>query len=130
VKGTIYGLLWCYREQNTFYSDYLHFASLLYRRLLDRGHQKKDIRPIFLEAHRRIEADAKRPATEPAEASQATPAPNSKRLFLHIEHHPCDIPRSEIRRIWDNHVTKAKLFEAPGRPASYYMGEYKQGLAP
>ena len=156
VKGTIYGLLRRYHEQNTFYSDYLHFASLLYRRLLDRGHQKKDIRPIFIEAHSRIRAAAKSPATEPTEAPSDITASASKRLFLHIENHPCDIPRSEIRRIWEkhchrlekylgvppmtiayhrpknigDHVTKAKLFEAPGRTASYYMGEYKQGLAP
>ena len=51
IKGVIYGLLRRYREQNTYYSDYIKFAALLYTRLLVRGHLPEDIRPIFLAAH-------------------------------------------------------------------------------
>ena len=71
-----------------------------------------------------------------------------ERLFIHLEYHPCDISRKQIRTIYEatcgalfrdilgvkqttiaysrptnvrNLVTKAKLHQAPGLPASKYL---------
>ena len=54
IKGTIYGLLQRYHQQNTYYSDYIKFASVLYRNLLAQAHSRDEICPIFLEAHNKI----------------------------------------------------------------------------
>ena len=155
VKGVIYGLLRRYYEQNSRPSDYKTIAALLYRRLLDRVHQPKDQQPIFLWAHKKIQSTFTFPTLTPT--AQPPPPPNTKRcLFLHLEYHPCDIPRREVRRLYDKYcggierflgletltitysrpknlgdiATQARLFEAPEQQASTYMGEYDQGLAP
>jgi len=89
--------------------------------------------------------------TLPANTKVAAPPTNKERLFIHFEYHPNDIPRREIRTIYNNHcskvfetvldikqttvaysrpknvrdlITKAKLHQAPGREASkFYTGE-------
>ena len=76
---------------------------------------------------------------------------NNERLFIHWEYHQCDIPKREIRALYNLHlkelvekwldvkqktvcysrpknirdyVTKAKLHQAPGREISkFYTGE-------
>ena len=76
---------------------------------------------------------------------------NKERLFIHWEYHQCDIPKKEIRAIYNLHlkelvekwldvkqttvcysrpkdicdyVTKAKLYQAPGREINrFYTGE-------
>ena len=156
LKGTIFGLLCCYREQNTLHSDYLHFATTLYRHLLARSHRSEDILPIFLQAHRKILAPTSHPTQQPTTPTLALPPTNERRLFLHFKFHPNDIPRSTIRRLYDkhcapferklrikrptiaysrprnirDHVSQAKLHEAPGRSSKYHMGEYEKGLDP
>ncbi|KAL7525968.1 hypothetical protein ACHAWF_003915, partial [Thalassiosira exigua] len=156
IKGTIFGLLRRYHEQNTLYSDYLHFAARLFRNLLARAWRAEDIRPIFIEAHRKIKHESLQPQPPPP-AAAPPPEEDEKRLFLHFQYHPHDVPRRTIRRLYDQHcgeelrnalsvqpptiaysrpknikdyVAQARLHEAPGRPASYYLGEHDQGLAP
>lgn len=147
IKGVIYGLLRRYREQNTYYSDYVRFAKLLYRRLLARGWQWKDIKPIFTDAHRRI----CQPTVDSTTNAVVIPTKRERQLFLHLEYHPNGIPRHVVRQLYDKHchqferllgvkppiiaytrlpnlgdkATKAKLHEAPGKPASFYLGEHR-----
>ncbi len=74
-----------------------------------------------------------------------------------MQYHPCDIFRSELQQIYEEHcgplfrqelgtskpmitflrllniggyITQAKLHEAPGKQASKIMGKFKQGLDP
>ena len=89
--------------------------------------------------------------------TNSTPSSNKKLLFFHLQFHPEDISRKKIQEFYKEHcsdlfkehmdidrpviaysrppnignyVTQAKLHEAPGKTASTYMGEYRQGLAP
>ena len=145
IKGTIYGMLRRYRQHNTYYADYLHFTASLYRRLLARAHRAEDIRPIFLEAHEKIKHETRHP---PAPKPAATPLneQDERQLFFHAQYHPGDIPRSTVRRLYDQHcgdlrdklkvlppiiaytrpknirdlVSRTKLHEAPGKTSSRY----------
>ena len=78
-------------------------------------------------------------------------------LFIHVQYHRDDIPRTRIRQLYDHHlgeliqseldierptiaysrppnigeyVAQTSLHEAPGRTSDFYMGEYRQGLNP
>ena len=78
-------------------------------------------------------------------------------IFIHLQYHPEDITRQQLRQLYDDHlgqlfeqelgtqrlviaysrprnideyVTQAKLHEAPERPSSTIMGEYCQVLTP
>ena len=146
IKGTIFGLLRRYRQQNTYYSDYVRFAASLYGKLLRRAHRPEDIRPIFLEAHRRIRDEARsQPTTAPSTLPTADDD-TERQLFFHAEFHPGDSPRKSICRLYERHcgilqsrlnlhpliitysrpknirdiVCRTKLHEAPGRPSSRY----------
>ena len=92
-----------------------------------------------------------RQQTQATTAPTIEPLTNRERLFIHWEYHPRDIPKRIIRGLYDlhlkddmekwldvkqttvcysrpknvqDHVTKAKLHQAPGRESSkYYTGE-------
>lgn len=154
IKGTIFGLVRRYHAQNTYRQDYINYVRLLYRRLKQRGWDKAYIRPLIIEACNVAERTSQAPTT-PATLSQANDEEN--RLFIHLVFHPDDIPRKRIQELYQIHcgdllrdeleisrptiaysrpknigdfITKAKLHQAPGRPSSTIMGEYKAGLAP
>jgi hypothetical protein len=149
IKGTIYGLVRKYHEQNSRHSDFLEMTQLLFKRHFARGWPQHTLKPIFVEAERRVKATS---------ASTAVPPPmppssneRKKQPFFHLTYHPNDIPRRKIREIYDQEcsetlqnilgitkftiayknpsniqsiVAKAKLFEVEGREVSkYLMGE-------
>ena len=116
--------------------------------------EREYIRQLILEATDRIEKRATKP-----KPTTTTEEDKSTRLFIHLQYHPDDSSRGEIRQLYNEHcgelfkklmlmgierpiiaysrpknigdyATQAKLHEAPGRTASTIMGEYKQGLAP
>lgn len=151
IKGTIYGLMSRYHAQNTHRADYLHFVTLLYQRLLARGWQRDEIYSIFLDAAERIEA-RRNATTSPSDRNRL-----EKTIFVHLQYHPFDISRSDVRRLFDEHcadpfkehldverpivaysrprnigeyVTQARLHQPPGQSSSVIMGEYKSGLDP
>ena len=153
IKGTVYGLIKRYYDQNTYRKDFVYFVVLLYRRILDRGWEREFIRDLILEATTKIESKRGEKRTNPAPATDD----EESRIFLHLQFHPEDISRSEIQQEYQkicgelfkkelglnrptiaysrpqnvgDYVTQAKLHQAPGREASTIMGEYKQGLNP
>jgi hypothetical protein len=155
IKGVIYALISRYYAQNTHREDYIHFVRLLYRRLRDRGWDKDTIYPIFMEVANKMESRGKLPAAATSDTTRDDEM--DKTLFIHLQYHPHDISRKQIRYLWDKHcrevfqeqigieraiiaysrprnigeyVTQAKLHQAPGETSSIIMGEYKQGLAP
>ena len=156
IKGVIHGRLRAYKEQNTYYADYLKFARLLYKRLIARGWSPSYLKPIFLKAHAKLKAIATQPTSEPSTPPTVNTSAKLRKLFLHLQYHPEDVPRRVIRGLYDTYCAKfgellgvepitiaysraenigdlatgARLYQAPGLPASHYMGEFKQGLDP
>ena len=120
-------------------------ALLLFQRHVARGWNQSVMRDFILQA------DAKLQSATPSRSSQAPSLSNKERLFIHLEFHPNDISRNAVREIYDRHckevfektlgiqqvtvaysrapniketLTRAKLHQAPGKPASkYYEGE-------
>ena len=152
LKGTIFGLIRRYHSQNTHRKDFVRLVALLFRRLLDRGWQEDDIRPLILDACKHADARAQDPKPHVKK-----PTKREKNLFIHLKYHPDDVPRGRIRQLYDQHlgqvlkselgierpviaysrppnlgdrITQAKFHEAPGRPSTFYMGELNQGLDP
>ena len=154
IKGMIYGLMSRYKSQNTHRKDYIFFTTLLFRRLLARRWQRDEIYPIFVDAAERLEQPRPQPPsrdeTSNADEMQGT-------LFFHLQYHPHDVSRREIRSLFEKHCgdlfrecldvdrlviaysrlhnigeycTQAKLHEAPGKTSADIMGEYRDGLAP
>ena len=156
IKGTIFGLVRRYYAQNTYRKDYVHFVTLLYCRLLERGWECKFIRGLILDACDVVQKK-KKPTADPPEPPTADSTSEKKLLFLHLQYHPDDVSRKRIQELYQEHcgdlfqeemgidrpviaysrppnigdyVTQAKLHQAPGKTASTIMGEYRQGLAP
>ncbi|KAL7491032.1 hypothetical protein ACHAWT_001425 [Skeletonema menzelii] len=143
MKGVVYSLLRQYRRQNSQESDYIHFVLLLFKRLVQRGWDKKVIKQYILQADTRL--------SHPTQQPERPTLPNKKMLILHWIYHPNDIPRTILRRLYDTHcaelfkehldiqqfiiayhsaptlrsaLTKAKLIQEPGKEASkYFDGE-------
>lgn len=158
IRGTIYGLINRYYAQNTYRKDYVHFVRRLYTHLLERGWTHEYLSTTIIEASRVIEKRGNNlhpPTTPPTNTT--TEDEEENRLFIHLQYHPDDIPRQRVRTIYDttcgdlfsrelgigrptiaysrppnigDKITQAKLHQAPGKPASYYLGEYIQGLSP
>ena len=154
IKGTIYGQMLSYYENNSQYKDYIRFTCLLYQRLFARGHQQSEIRPIFLESHASIIA---RSRTNPL-TPRIVDDDGKQAIYLHFTFHPEDVPRSIIRGLYYKHMTTAehlldlappviaysrptnlgeicsqsRLHKAPGRDAITHLAEYTaaRGQAP
>jgi len=155
IKGTIFGLVRRYHAQNTYRKDYVHFVTLLYTRLLERGWERGYVRGLILDACDVIERTKRKPTVGPIEPPTEESKSKTKLLFLHLQYHPDDISRRRIRELYEKHcgdlfqdtmkikqpviaysrppnigdyVTQARLHQAPGKTASTFMGEYRQGL--
>ena len=50
IKVAIFGLVRRYQAQNTYCKDYVHFVTLLYSRLLERGWELGYVRGLILDA--------------------------------------------------------------------------------
>jgi len=155
IKGTAYNLVRRYYAHNSFRQDYVRIVSLLYRRLCARGWELPFIKSLIIDASKRIEtASTLPPQQQPTEASSNRFADN---IYIHLQFHPDDISRRQIRTIYDEHlaqhfnntlglkraivtysrprkiggyVTQAKLHQATGISVSTIMGEREQGLHP
>ena len=94
----IYGLLETYWVQNSTTADYIHFARLLYQRLLKQGYKSAKVNEIFLEAATKIEKKSNStPPPKPAHNIR----PQDIRLFFHLEYHPRDISRQYVRDTYE-----------------------------
>ncbi|KAL7546969.1 hypothetical protein ACHAWF_010289 [Thalassiosira exigua] len=144
IKGIIFGLMRNYFLQNTRQLDYQDMAVKLFNRFVARGWDQATIKGHVLFADNRLRHT---PLTNAA----PEPLSNKKRLFIHLEYHPSDIPRRRIREIYDLNckdlfanrlgieqitvafskhrnlqaaLTKAKLHQSAEKGASkYYSGE-------
>ena len=158
IKGTIYGLIRRYFNQNTYRKDYVHIVGLFYRRICARGWDPAFVRNLITEASTRIEtASTAQQIAPPAQLNANNNTRIADEIYLHFQFHPNDISRRQIRAIYDehladqfhnilgikraivaysrpknigDHVTQAKLHEAAGNTASIIMGEYNLGSNP
>jgi hypothetical protein len=151
IKGMVFGLIRRFHAQNTHRSDYLHMVRLLYRRLIQRGWHRDQLRPLILDICSKLDR-RNDPPTPPLRT-----AATQNQLFIHLTYHPDDLPRQHIRALYDKHlgailqeeldvtrpiiaysrsknigeyVTKAKLHQAPGQTTSLVMGELRETLNP
>jgi len=92
LKSLIFGNLQRYWKQNTHTSDYTKMATDFRQHLLARGHRSSDIDPIFLAAATHIDTAPERPNVSVGTAPK---------LFLHWEYHPKDLPRKQIRSLFN-----------------------------
>ena len=145
INGIVFSLLRTYWRQNTKYSDFVHFSSLLFRRHCLQGWDQEVLRQVFSSALNKLFKNLEVPAPAPANAPEIDPL---ERLFLHMQYHPKDIPKDEIRQIYSDVceelfarelnikqftiaysrpttigsvVAKSKLFEVEGQEVSKYI---------
>ena len=98
IHGIIYSLLRTYKRQNTRHSDFVHFSRLLFRRHLQQGWDQAELKKVFCSAlHRLFESEVNPPNAEMTPTAELDPR---ERLFLHMQFHPKDIPRGEVRQIY------------------------------
>ena len=149
MEGIIYSLMSNYRRQNTYTKDYHAMAIHLFDRHVARGWNRATMKDYILKADHRI--NLPQPVTNHTAADSSTQLlSNKERLFFHMEYHTNDIPKTQVRALYDHYckstfeglgikqftvaysrppnikdsVTKAKLHQAPGKEASkYYSGE-------
>ena len=101
MKSLIYGLLLTYYLQNTFQSEFFNMVSLLYKRLIARGHISENIRPIFMEATETIENRYDPLVDREISTDKSEPPCSDEVLFFHIPFHTRDISRQKIRDIYE-----------------------------
>ena len=77
--------------------DYIELVVKLYKRLLAWGWTKEYITPLIIEASEKIEKRSKHP--QPT-TSSGTIDDDDTRLFIHLQYHPDDISRRELRQIY------------------------------
>ena len=91
LRGLIFGRLRAYHKHNTDTIDYLKMASLLSRRLINRGWSWSYLKHIFNDAHNRITGRTQKP-----------PRTTKKRpVFIHTTYHPRGIQRQDLRKIYN-----------------------------
>jgi len=140
LKGMVYSLMKTYFYQNTHQRDYEREVIFLFNHLIARGWSKQSLKDHMLKADKSIRQS---PQARTASISDS----DRDRVFFHIPYHPYDIPRKEIRRLYDQHcannfsrhlgimdftiaysrhknlkelLTRAELHQAPNRAASTF----------
>ena len=98
IHGIIYGLLRTYHRQNSDYSDFVHFSQLLFQRHLLQGWDSAFLKKVFFSALQKITTKRNIPNAAPVAA--ITSDDNKKQAFFHMEFHPGDIPRRDVRKIY------------------------------
>jgi hypothetical protein len=143
IKGTIYGLVRRYYEQNSEQRDFIYFTKLFFRRLKARGWDPAVIKPLFLAAIEHVQQDY------PSNNNHLPISRKRGKLFIHFKYHPNYIPRRTVRNIYEevlqevilreignhiqytvcysrpknvgNYIAKAALFQVEGKEVSKYI---------
>ena len=144
INGIIYSLLRTYYTQNSKYSDFVHFTNLLFKRHVTQGWDQVVLKQVFEKALAKLKTTL---ATIPP-TCDPSPRNSQERLFFHIQYHPNNIPRKNIRKLYveecekilrdkldvnqltiaysrpntiGNIVAKAKLYQETGKEVSKYI---------
>ena len=145
IKGVIFGTIRRYFEQNSNKEDFISITKLFFQRLVARGWDPSIIKPIFISAYNKI----KNPSTTKTTNESPSPSTGRGQLFIHFIYHPLDIPRRQVRKIYEDELqdtimqeinsdaklticysrprniqdvlAKAALFELEGKEVSKYI---------
>jgi hypothetical protein len=102
IRGLVFGRLRHYWEQNTETSDFLHSSTNLMQYLVNRGHSRQNLLPIFLEITRRLE---KRATTQISTTTNHDAELDYRQpVYFHLPYHPRGIQRQEIRRLYNSTI--------------------------
>ena len=99
AKGIITGLLRNYYKQNTHIADYQAMAIRLFNRWVARGWSRVTMKDYILTADTKVRH--KRQATSGPAPAASQPLTNRERLFIHWKYHQCDVPKQEIRALYN-----------------------------
>jgi hypothetical protein len=113
LKGLIFGRLRAYWQQNSHADDFLHFCTLLAKRLIARGWPKTTVISLMQEASVRLKNTTITPKQ-----------PTQKPIIFHLPFHPRGIQRQTIREVYNKtvgrHIKDRQLIVAVSRPRNLY----------
>ena len=149
MKGIVFSLMRNYYLQNTLAETYINIASLLHKRLVARGWDKKVIKEYILAADEKLRLNPPTLYTPPPDPDDHDNGEFKRTSwFLPWAYHPNDVPRHVIQKIFQQEcadileeelgcnkltimyskapnlqekLTKAKLHEPRGKEASTYF---------
>jgi hypothetical protein len=102
IRSFVYGAIHRYYWQNTSNSDFLMYVGLLFDRMLDRGHQRTNLIPIFEQASIKVETSAMPNPKNEHKLNNDDDESNENNIYIHLPHHPNNPPTNELRTIADN----------------------------
>jgi hypothetical protein len=100
LYGLIFGQLRRFWLQNTDETDFIRCASAFHKHLLARGHDNYNIQRLFRLAANSLDHHSKLKRATPTEPT------SDARVYLHMEFHPRQIPRSTIQHVFRNVCTE------------------------
>jgi len=122
LKGLIFGCLWAYWKQTTDKDDFLHFATLLGKRLIAWGWPKTTVIPLMQESMNRLNTMASMPMQT-----------KQKPIIFHLPFHPWGIQQQTIRDIYNKtvrcHIKDRPLIVAVSCPRNLHDRLCKTKLA-
>jgi hypothetical protein len=96
LRSLIFGRLRAYKHQNTNREDYIHFAKLFAKRLVDRGWPPHTILPLFKEADRLLSSQP-----QPRKTGRTSCV---RPIIFHLPYHPRGIQRQQIRLLYQETI--------------------------
>jgi hypothetical protein len=96
LSGIVYGTLFCIQTLCTEEKDRSKRTKTFFKRLIARGYQPHELKPLFEKAIQRAQE-----YTGPPEIIKQT---RRKALFFHVKYHPKDPPSHSIQQAWKNYV--------------------------
>jgi hypothetical protein len=107
ITGVVFGVVKRYYEKNSEQRDFIFFTNLFFQRLCARGWDSSYIKPIFIDA---IESIRRRNTNQ---INTLPLSPTRGQLFIHLTYHPCDVPRYQVRQIYNETLQDAILEAMP-----------------
>ena len=99
IHGTIYGLLRTYYRQNSHFNDFLAISNLLFKRHVRQGWDPAVLKAAIVSALNKLKSKLEAP---PPLIADADPPSHKSHIFFHMQFHPGDIPRREVRQAYSD----------------------------
>ena len=99
IHGTIYGLLRTYYRQNSHFNDFLAISNLLFKRHVRQGWDPAVLKAAIVSALNKLKSKLEAPLPLIADAD---PPSHKSHIFFHMQFHPGDIPRREVRQAYSD----------------------------
>ena len=107
-QGIIKSQIWRYFNQNSRLEDFQIIVGEFFKRLIRRGHKKKNLKEMFLKAAKEIEAarrnkNLREDSSKKASSFSSIGQPARRPIFLHVQHHPQGLQNNIIKRLFEHH---------------------------